>query len=71
MDESNALFEEFAWDKTDGASKDTVRYMSDPGQATAYMIGQLAIWNLRKKAEANLTTSFDEKEFHYQIISQV
>lgn len=74
MDEALALFDEFAWDNTDKAYKDTIRYMSDPGQATAYMIGQLAIWSMRNKTEnrfkeANIT--FNEKEFHYQVLSQV
>jgi uncharacterized protein (DUF885 family) len=35
--------EEYAWDTTDKATKDVTRYQSNPGQATAYMIGQLEI----------------------------
>ena len=74
LDESMDLFEKYAWDTSDKAYKDTIRYMSDPGQATAYMIGQLTIWDMRKKTEqafqkANI--KFDEKEFHYQVLSQV
>eukprot|EP00111_Clytia_hemisphaerica_P016937 TCONS_00050225-protein len=67
------LFEMFAWDTTDKSYKDTIRYMSDPGQATAYMIGQLAIWTIRNETENVLRENgiiFDEKEFHYQILSQ-
>lgn len=68
------LFEMFAWDTTDKSYKDTIRYMSDPGQATAYMIGQLAIWTIRNETENALRENgirFNEKEFHYQILSQV
>lgn len=74
MNEALALFEQYAWDTTDKAYKDTVRYMSDPGQATAYMIGQLAIWGMRNKTEQKFKEAgvkFNEKEFHYQVLSQV
>ena len=74
MDEALSLFEKYAWDTTDKSKKDTVRYMSAPGQATSYMIGQLAIWTLRNKTEDALKKAgvfFDIKEFHYQILSQV
>ena len=74
MNEALELFEEFAWDTTDKAYKDTIRYMSDPGQATAYMIGQLAIWKIRNETEQLFREHgirFDVKEFHYLILSQV
>jgi len=72
MQEALDLFEEFAWDTTDKSYKDTIRYMSDPGQATGYMLGQLAIWNMRNKTEEEFKKAgvqFDEKEFHFQILS--
>ena len=67
------LFEDKAWDSTDKAVKDVTRYQSDPGQATAYMIGQLAIWKIRNDTKSKLEKAgktFNEKDFHYHILSQ-
>jgi len=73
MDDALKIFKDYAWDTTDKSYKDTIRYMSGPGQATAYMIGQLAIWNMRNKTKEQLFAKnilFDEKEFHFHILSQ-
>lgn len=40
------------------------RYLADPGQATAYMIGSLEIQRLRHDAERQLGARFDIKGFH-------
>lgn len=67
------LFADKAWDKTDKAVKDVTRYQSDPGQATAYMIGQLKIWQVRNDTKAKIEgnkKTFSEKDFHYQVLSQ-
>lgn len=74
LTEALKLFEKYAWDTTDKALKDTIRYMALPGQATSYMIGQIAIWSLRNKTEETFHQAglhFDLKDFHYQILSQV
>ena len=45
------------------------RYVATPGQATAYKMGEMKIWQLRRKAEAALGSSFDLGAFHDIIIA--
>jgi uncharacterized protein (DUF885 family) len=48
---------------------ETDRYISGPGQACSYKLGQLKIIELRERAKQELGEKFDIKAFHDEILS--
>ena len=48
---------------------ETDRYISGPGQACSYKLGQLKIRELRERAKEKLGPQFDLKTFHDEILS--
>ncbi|MBA4800771.1 MAG: DUF885 domain-containing protein [Euryhalocaulis sp.] len=50
--------------------KEVERYITNPGQATSYMIGQRKILDLREEARNELGDDFDIAQFHDTILSQ-
>ena len=64
------LFDRYAWDDSDLATKDITRYQSSPGTVTSYLIGQETFVELRERTERELGSAFSLKEFHYQLLRQ-
>jgi uncharacterized protein (DUF885 family) len=53
--------------KTD-ATAEVERYIAIPSQALAYKTGAMTIQRLRRKAEAELGSNFDIREFHAEVL---
>ena len=51
-------------------AREVDRYFNWPGQATSYMVGQLKIVELRKRAESELGSRFDIRDFHEAVLSE-
>lgn len=50
------------------ATAEVERYISIPGQALAYKIGQLTILRMKAKAQAAQGAAFDPRAFHAQVL---
>lgn len=50
-------------------AREVDRYFNDPGQATAYMVGELKIMELRQRAKRELGSKFDIRDFHEAVLS--
>jgi uncharacterized protein (DUF885 family) len=46
------------------------RYLADPGQALAYVVGRLEFQRLRRRSEVTLGDAFDVRDFHEVVLSE-
>jgi len=51
-------------------AREVDRYFNWPGQATSYMVGQIKIAELRKRAESELGLRFDIRDFHEAVLGE-
>merc|ERR1711988_1047090 len=64
VEKATQYFEEKTGMMHNEAENECHRYAAWPGQACAYKVGQLAIEEMRRRAESALGASFDLKVFH-------
>ena len=68
-DQMVQFFKDHSLETGDDLQAEVDRYISYPGQALSYKIGQLKILELRKRAQDQLGDKFDLKAFHDEMLS--
>jgi uncharacterized protein (DUF885 family) len=68
LDQARACFTDNTALSSRNIEVELARYVSWPGQADAYKIGEIKLWALRHKAEAALGPKFDIRRFHDAVL---
>lgn len=69
-DEAIIYLQRMTGESDDFIANEVDRYVVQPGQACAYMIGKIKILELRRQAMAELKSAFDIKKFHDIILKE-